>query len=112
MKGECESRPWASLDQLRTGTSDPSPVLMNGISQCFQSMRSLVGCFSGKEGGLSGGSGVWPEAAAVSSACLNIAAPHGPGLLSLCGAPTVTLEGAVKSPMPPPTCLLVSNIPV
>lgn len=25
MKGACESRPWASLDQLGTGTSDPLP---------------------------------------------------------------------------------------
>lgn len=63
MKGACESRPWASLDQLGTGTSDPlpsppPPTHRDGISQCFQNVRSLVGCISGKEGGLRGGSGV------------------------------------------------------
>lgn len=116
MKGACESRPRASVGQLGTGTSDPSPMLLCGISQCFQNMRSLVGCISGKEGRLGGveggGSGVWPEAAAVSSACLSIAIPHRSGPFSLCSALTVTLEGAVRRPLPPPTCLLVSNIPV
>lgn len=59
MKGACESRLWASLDQLGTGTSDPPPAMhRDGISQCFQNGRSLVGCISGKEGGLRGGSGV------------------------------------------------------
>lgn len=54
VKGACESRPWVSLDQLGTGTSDPSPMLLDEISQCFQIMRSLVGCISGKAGGLEG----------------------------------------------------------
>lgn len=57
MKGACESRPRASVGQLGTGTSDPSPMLLCGISQCFQNMRSLVGCISGKEGRLGGGRG-------------------------------------------------------
>lgn len=57
MKGACESRPRASVGQLGTGTSDPSPMLLCGISQCFQNMRSLVGCISGKEGRLGGGGG-------------------------------------------------------
>lgn len=64
---------------------------------------------------MKGGSGVWPEAAAASSACLFIAVaiPHRSGPLSLCSALTVTLEGTVRRPLPPPpTCLLAPNIPV
>lgn len=58
MKGTLESRPWASLDQLGTGTSDTSLILRDGISQCFQNMRSVGDCISGKVGGLRRGSGV------------------------------------------------------
>lgn len=54
VKGACESRPWASLEQLGTGTSDPSPTERDGIGQCFQNTRSSVGCISGKEGGHEG----------------------------------------------------------
>jgi hypothetical protein len=54
VKGACESRPWASLDPLGTGTSDPSPTGRDGIGQCFQNTRSSVGCISGKEGGHEG----------------------------------------------------------